>query len=262
MMPGERFGDTVDLTVDGAVARLTIDVPPLNLLATPVLHALRGAVAAVAARDDLRVLVVTGAGERAFVAGVDVREMRAFDRASARAFISLLHGAMADLRRLPIPVIARINGYAIGGGCELACACDLRIAAEHAQFGMPEVRVGIPSVIEAALIPHLVGGTRAMELLMLGERIDAPTALAWGLVNRVVPAAELDAAVEAMAGALLRCGPRALAAQKRLVYAWLEVPLTRAFELGIEAFADAYATDEPREAMDAFREKRPPRWSG
>jgi enoyl-CoA hydratase/carnithine racemase len=151
-----------------------------------------------------------------------------------------------------VPVIARIRGFALGGGLELAAACDLRVAAEDARFGMPEVRVGIPSVIEAALLPLLIGWGRARRLLLTGETIDAATAERWGLVERLVPAADLDAAVEDWVAALLACGPDAIRAQKRLIADWERLPLAEAVARGIESLADAYAGDEPGRMMAAF----------
>jgi enoyl-CoA hydratase len=244
----------------GSTAQLTIDRPPLNLLTSSLIADLRASLAYLAQQPEPRVLTVSGGGQRAFIAGVDVNAMVSLNGAEARHFIALLHAAMADLRRLPIPVIAVINGFALGGGCEMAMACDLRIASTQAQFGMPEVRLGIPSVIEAALMPGLIGTTRAIDLLLTGRMIDAPTAYEWGLVNRVVPVADLDAALEEMIQMLLQGGPRALAAQKRLVYQWMEATLSQNIALGIEAFAEAFQTEEPREGMRAFQEKRHPSW--
>jgi enoyl-CoA hydratase/carnithine racemase len=140
----------------------------------------------------------------------------------------------------------------------VAAACDLRIGADSAVFGMPEVRVGIPSVIEAALLPSLIGWGRTRELLLLGETIDAATALRWGLVERVVPAGELDAAVEACLAALLEAGPRAMRLQKRLIRQWEDLPASAAIAAGIDCFAQAYATDEPSRMMRAFLERRRP----
>ena len=130
--------------------------------------------------------MLTGAGDKAFIGGANIPEMAALDRDNAEGYIRLVHRTCDCLRQLPVPVIARIDGYALGAGLEVAVSCDLRIATTHAQFGMPEVKVGIPSVVEAALIPGLIGYGRARELLMLGEIIDAETALRWGLIERVV----------------------------------------------------------------------------
>ena len=176
-----------------------------------------GTVEALAPRADLRALVLAGAGDKAFIGGASIPEMAALDRDSARDFITLVHRTCDCLRRLPVPVIARIDGYALGAGLEVAVSCDLRIASTRAKFGMPEVKVGIPSVVEAALIPRLIGYGRARELLMLGEIIDADTALRWGLVERVVAPEALDAEVEKVVSALLAAGPQAIRRQKALM---------------------------------------------
>jgi enoyl-CoA hydratase len=202
--PKPRVHVEVDSRAAGAVARVTIDnATRLNILGSALMAECVGEVTALGAREDLRALVLTGAGDRAFIGGANIHEMAALDAAGARGFITGLHRMCAALRGLPVPVIARINGYALGAGLEVAAACDLRIAAANAVFGMPEVKVGIPSVIEAALLPGLIGWGRTRELLLLGENIDAETALGWGLVQRVVPADGLDAAVEACVAALL-----------------------------------------------------------
>jgi enoyl-CoA hydratase/carnithine racemase len=146
---------------------------------------------------------------------------------------------------LPVPAIARIDGYALGAGLELAAACDLRVAAAGARFGMPEVRVGVPSVVEAALLPLLVGAGRARRLLLTGEMIDAATALAWGLVDEVAAPERLGAAVEALAAQILAGGPQAMRLQKRLILDWEELPAAAAIARGIDCFASAYDTDEP-----------------
>ena len=151
-----------------------------------------------------------------------------------------------------MPVIARIQGYAFGAGLEIAAACDLRIAADTALFGMPEVKLGIPSVVEAALLPSLVGWGRARQILLLGETFTAAEAERWGFAERVVPGAELDAAVEAWLEALLQAGPRAIRLQKRLIGAWEDLPLRAAVQAGVDAFEEAWRTDEPRRAMRAF----------
>ena len=131
-----------------------------------------------------------GAGTKAFIGGANIFEMATLDAAHAEGFITLVHRCCNAVRELPVPVIARVNGYALGAGLEVAAACDLRIASSNAVFGMPEVKVGIPSVVEAALLPGLIGWARTRELLLFGENIDAATALAWGLVEQVVAPAD------------------------------------------------------------------------
>ena len=170
----------------------------------------------------------------------------------ATAFITRLHRCCDAIRDLPVPVIARIHGYCFGGGLEMAAACDVRIASEAATFGMQEVKLGIPSVIEAALLPTLVGWGRAREIMLLGETFSAATALEWRLVEHVVSAAALDDAVETWIGKLLTSAPRAVRLQKRLIRRWEDLPLADAVHAGIDTFAEAYATDEPAAAMREF----------
>ena len=240
----------------GVVAYVTVDnATKLNIIGSALMAEFVGELTTLGAREDLRAVVLTGAGDRAFIGGANIHEMAALDAARAREFITGLHRMCAALRDLPAPVIARINGYALGAGLEVAAACDLRIAASNAAFGMPEVRVGIPSVIEAALLPALIGWGRTRELLLLGESIDAETALRWGLVQKVVPKDGLDAAVEACLTALLKAGPRAMRLQKKLIRRWEDLPVSGAIDAGIDSFADAYGTDEPSRLMRGFLER-------
>ena len=245
----------------GGVAWCTLDRPPLNLFDPALIAALREAFDDLACDTDVRVAVLTGAG-RAFTAGMNVHVLRDLDAGGARRLIVSLCAAIESVHRAPFPVIAAVNGPALGAGFELALACDLRIAARGATFGLPEVRVGVPSVIQAALLPVLVAPGRAAELLLLGDAVDAATALEWGLVNRVVEAPELAAAVEDVLAHLRACGPRAVRLQKQLMIRWRESDLGTAVRAGIDAFAAAYATGEPREGAAAFLEKRAPRFGG
>jgi len=246
----------------GRVATVTIDNPAkLNILDPAGIASLERTLNALAADDALRVVILRGAGSRAFSGGADFRAMAALDRESARLFIAALHRACEAIRGLPVPVIARIEGYALGAGLEIAAACDLRLAADSARFGMPEVKVGIPSVIEAALLPRLIGWGRARRLVYTGELIDAGTAERWGLVEGVVARAGLDAAVEEWVAAILAAGPRAIRLQKALIQDWEELGLSQAIERGIDAFGDAYATREPAERMTEFLRKRKSRVS-
>lgn len=233
----------------------------LNALSSALLAGFVRAVDGLAGEAALRAIVVTGEGERAFAGGADIGEMAALaGPEAARRFIEGVHRACAAVRAAPMPVIARVNGYAFGAGLELAAACDLRIAADTATFAMPEVRLGVPSVVEAALLPGLIGWGRTRRLLLLGETIDASTALGWGLVEHVVPAADLDATLAQWVAALGASPVRTIAAQKRLMRAWEDLPLGEAVAAGVDAFARAYEGDEPRDAMRAFLERRrPPR---
>ncbi len=254
-------GPRIELTIEergaaGRVARLAINHPgKLNILTRGLIEDLADKVEALAADDGLRALVLTGAGERAFIGGADIRDMAALDGGSAAPFITALHRACDALRRLPAPVIARIHGYALGAGLEVAAACDLRIASEHARFGMPEVKVGIPSVIEAALLPSLIGWGRTRRLLLTAETIDARRAEQWGLVEWCVPAAQLDAAVGELVGAILACGANAIRLQKALIRDWEELPMAQAIARGVDSFAAAFAGDEPHRMMGDFLAK-------
>ena len=244
----------LDERTHGIVAYVTIDNGRrLNAMNSALMGAFVDAMMGLAGDERLRAVVLTGAGPKAFIVGADINEMASIENpAQAKAFITRLHQCCDAIRDLPVPVIARIQGYAFGAGLEIAAACDVRIAAETALFGMPEVKLGIPSVIEAALLPLLVGWGRAREILLLGETFTAGEALAWRLVERVVPASALDEAVEAWIGRLLTSQPRAVRLQKRLIRQWEDLPLAAAVQAGIGAFAEAYKTDEPGVAMREF----------
>lgn len=201
--------------------------------------------------SDVRAVILTGEG-KAFIGGADVTELGALTATTARAFITRVHQCCEVIRSCPAPVIARINGYCLGAGLEVAAACDLRCAVDVAQLGMPEVLLGIPSVIEAAILPRLVGWGRAREILLLGKTFSAAEAVGWGLVERVVPALELDSAVEAWVEDILACGPKALTLQKQLIRHWENAPLDEAIAAGIDAFEAAFASDEPSRMIGDF----------
>ncbi len=239
------------------VAFVTIDNPAkLNTLSTAVMTDLIGTVEPLAANETLRAVVLCGAGERAFIGGADINEMSTLSSASARAFITLVHRSCDMFRRLPVPVIARIQGYVLGAGVEVAASCDMRVASADARFGMPEVRLGMPSVVEAALLPRLIGWGRTRQWLLTGDMIDATAAHAWGLVEEVVPSEQLDAAVERTLGSILDSGPRAIRLQKALIAEWEDLPLRHAVKRGIDSFASAWKTDEPRRMMQEFLDRR------
>jgi enoyl-CoA hydratase/carnithine racemase len=209
-------------------------------------------VGGLAADPQLRLVVLTGAGDRAFVGGADIGEIAALDAENARGFITLVHYCCDAFRRLPVPVIARIDCYALGAGLELAAACDLRVASERSIFGMPEVRIGIPSVVEAALLPKLIGQGRARRLLLTGETIGAAEAHAWGLVDIVAPPAALDEAVEGLVRPILAAGANAIRLQKSLILEWEELHTAAAVQRGIDCFVSAFDTDEPARMAEAM----------
>jgi enoyl-CoA hydratase len=253
----------VSVQQDGrGIAMLTIhNEAKLNTLNTAVMTDLIAAAEQLAADRTLRAVILRGAGERAFVGGADINEMAELQPGSARAFITRVHRSCDVFRRLPVPVIARIQGYVFGAGVELAAACDMRVASTDAQFGMPEVRLGVPSVVEAALLPQLIGWGRTRQWLLTGDRIDAVTASSWGLVETVVPADQLDAAVERLVGSILASGANAVRLQKALISEWEDLPMRQAIQRGIERFAEAWQSDEPRLLMGEFvrqqRARRP-----
>jgi enoyl-CoA hydratase/carnithine racemase len=243
------------VTREGGVARVTLAHPPLNVLAPPLIDALGSGIREAAADPGTRVVVLAGEG-RAFSAGVDVRTMRDLDAAGARRLIDRLRATVAALEAVPVPTLARLHGHVLGGALELALACDLRIASRSCRLGMPEITVGIPSVIQAALLPGLVGWGRAAELLLAGESIDGARAEAWGLVTRAVDDAELDAEVDRWVRRLVALPPAALRLQKGLLTRWRRMDVDTAATLSMEAFARAYASGEPQRAMHAFLERR------
>jgi enoyl-CoA hydratase/carnithine racemase len=235
------------------VAYITIhNERKLNTLNSALMEELAGAIEELARDEMLRAAVITGAGERAFIGGADIDEMSRLDPISARAFIGRLHRCCHALREAPFPVIARMMGHTLGAGLELAAACDLRVAAETSVFGMPEVKLGIPSVIEAALLPTLIGWGRTRRMLLLGETITAAEAASWGLVEMVVPARDIDTAVESCVASISQAGPRAIRLQKALIRRWEDLPLSEAVRAGIDAFAAAWETDEPKRLMKHF----------
>lgn len=256
-MSGARIDLRLDERAGGSVAYLTLDNrAKLNTLDRALMHDFIGKVEGLGARADLRALVLSGAGDKAFIGGANIPEMAALTRDTARDYITLVHKTCDCLRKLPVPVIARIDGFALGAGLEVAVACDLRVATDRAKFGMPETKVGIPSVVEAALIPQLIGYGRARELLMLGEIVDAETALRWGLIERMVAPQALDAEIEKVVAALFAAGARAVRLQKALMQEWEKLPSDAAIQAGVEAYVQAYDTDEPRRMLAAFLDRK------
>jgi enoyl-CoA hydratase/carnithine racemase len=252
-----HIGVRLDSREGGAVAFVTVDNQrKLNIIGRALMRDFIAAIEDLGRRDDLRAVVISGAGERAWIGGANILEMAELDSKSSREFITLLHQVCRAVRHCPVPVIAAIRGYALGAGLEIAAACDLRIAASDAVFGMPEVKVGIPSVIEAALLPSLIGWGRTRELLMFGETIDARKAQDWGLVQRVVEPNALYDVVEEYLRALFATGPKAIRIQKELIRKWEDLTVSDAIRAGIDAFASSWESDEPRRLMQAFRERR------
>src|SRR6476646_9695219 len=239
------------------VVRLSIcNAGSLNILSSAVTDGVREGFEKLAGDRDIRAVVLAGQSEKSMIGGADIKEMARLDQKSAEVFITRLRDLCEAVRAFPAPVIARMPGWCLGGGLEVAAACDIRIASHDARFGMPEVRVGIPSVIHAALLPRLIGWGRARWLVMTAENIDAQTALAWGLVDAVAAPGGLDDAGEHTIGSLLACGPEALRAQKALLRQWEELPLTESVNLSVGAFGRSFLTGEPQRLMQGFLERK------
>jgi len=255
--------DYVSVEREGGVAVLTVDrQEKLNALDGQVIEEIGQALLELESEGP-RAIIVTGAGERAFIAGADIRAMSVMDPIEAKRFSEIGHAAMALLDRSPIPTIAAVNGYALGGGCEVAIACDIRIAAENATFGFPEVGLGIlPGLGGTQRLPRLVGPALAKELIFTGRRIGAEEARGIGLANRVVGQGEaLDAAKE-MAAEISANGPLAVRYAKAATNRALDVDLISGLEFEADQFALLFATEDAREGMNAFGEKRKPRFEG
>jgi enoyl-CoA hydratase/carnithine racemase len=239
------------------VVRLAIcNAGSLNILGSAAINGVREGLEALATEPEIRALVIAGQSEKSMIGGADIKEMARLDQASAEKFITGLRDLCEAVRAFPAPVIARIPGWCLGGGLEFAAACDFRVAAHDAKFAMPEVKVGIPSVIHAALLPRLIGWGRARWLIMTAATIDAPTALGWGLVDVVAPEGGLDSAVEALLASILECGPEALRSQKALLKQWEELPLKESVDLSIGVFGQAFLTGEPQRLMQGFLDRK------
>ena len=238
----------------GVVAHLVFDnARRLNVLNPAALHDLTATFHALSTEEDLRVVVFSGAGGRAFIGGADINHMAGMRTSEdGRAFITMVHKLCQSIRDCPVPVICRLEGYTLGAGLEVAAACDLRIATDTAHFGMPEVKVGVPSVVEAALLPRLIGWGRTSWMLLTAENIDSRKAEAWGMVEEVVETAKIDAAVERCVHSIVDATPLAVRAQKRLMRRWERLPLDEAVQAGIDSFAQSVAEGEHIERMGAF----------
>jgi enoyl-CoA hydratase len=238
----------------GVVAHVVFDNSRrLNVLNPPALLDLTEAFLGLAREDDLRCVVFSGAGGRSFIGGADINHMTTMKHPEdGRRFLTMIHKLCQAIRDVPVPVICKAEGYTLGAGLEVAVSCDIRIAADNAVFGMPEVKVGVPSVVEAALLPRLIGWGRTSWMLLTAENIDAATADRWGLVEQVVPAAELDAAIERCVTSIVEATPKAMRAQKRLMRRWERLSIDEGIQAGIDAMAQSVADGEHLERMTAF----------
>ncbi len=255
--------DYVRVEREDGVAVLTIDrQEKLNALDPQVTEEIGQALLELEAEGP-RAIIVTGAGERSFVAGADISAMSVMSPLEAKRFSEIGHAAMALLDRSPVPTIAAVNGYALGGGCEVAIACDIRIAAENATFGFPEVSLGIlPGMGGTQRLPHLVGPAFAKELIFTGRRIGVEEAREIGLVNRVVPQGEALSVARELAAEIAANGPLAVRHAKAAMNRALDVDLVSGLEYEADQFALLFTTEDAREGMGAFVERRKPEFRG
>ncbi len=256
--------ENIRLERDGPVATLTVDRPErLNALNPATMLEIAHAVAIVRSDTALRCLIITGAGDKAFIAGADISAMVTMSGFEEKKFAQHGLGVLRDLETLPIPVIAAVNGYALGGGTELALACDLIIAADTARFGQPEIKIGIiPGFGGTQRLPRRIGLSKAREMIYTGEVIDAATALRYGLCNYVYPAAELMRECRALAAKISAQAPLALQQAKIAINAGIEMDLDNGLRFETEAVALVFSTRDKREGMQAFLEKRAPHFTG
>jgi enoyl-CoA hydratase/carnithine racemase len=247
----------VDVRHDGGIATLTLNGDKsVNVMGSTLVRALVRALESLRQDASLRLAVLSGPHGGSFQGGVDIAEMALFDADSAREFITLLHQACHGLRALPAPSIARIEGCCLGGGMELAAACDLRIGAGDSRYGMPEVQVGLPSVIEARLLPTLIGWGKTRELLYRGHLIDAQEAYRIGYLQGLAPANELDAMLQLWAEDILRAESAAIRSQKRLIETWLETAPAVGIQASIDAFSATFHARAANERLVAFLTRR------
>jgi enoyl-CoA hydratase len=254
----------VRVEVEGPFATVTVDRPKsLNALDTRTLQELERAAGDLAGRAELRGVILTGAGEKAFVAGADIAEMNGMDDERARHFGALGQRVMDVISALPVPVVAAVNGFALGGGCELALACDFIYASENARFGLPEVSLGIiPGFGGTQRLTRLVGRARAKELIFTGDMIDAARAKEIGLVMDVVPLPKLLPHARAALERVAKKGPLAIRHAKEAIDRGAELELADGLRIEREVFSDLFGSADRREGMKAFLEKRPAVFSG
>jgi len=248
---------TLRLQQNNSLARLTLNRPHvLNALDGTMLTEIRAALDEIARDRSLRVIVVDSASERAFSAGIDVAYVKDLDAWGARQIGQALHATFGALRAIEKPVIAQIDGLCLGAGLELALSCDLLLASERSQFGLPNIKRGIPAIVEAAILPQAIGVVNARELAFTGRNWDAAKAERRGLVNAVVPASELAAETLRWAQELAAFSPRALAAQKDIIHKWMTTDLETAIDFSINTVGLNWTTRAQREGMNSFLEKR------
>lgn len=257
-------GELVSSAREGDVVRLTIERPGvMNCLSFPTLRRFRTLLEELAGDLSVRCVVITGRGEKAFCAGADLKERRSMPDERVPLFVRNIRGLMDDVAGLPQPTIAALNGFALGGGTELALACDLRVAAPHAQLGLTETTLAIiPGAGGTQRLPRLVGVSRAKDLILTGRRVDAVEAQGMGLVNRIASEGELEAATDELAARIAANGPVAVRSAKRAIDRGGELPLGEGLEEEARCYELVLPTQDRLEALAAFAEKRTPKYRG
>jgi len=228
----------------------------LNILDSRTIVELTQVLRRLARDETVRALVLRGTGEKTFIGGADIKELAALDPDTAVAFITRLHDLCEAVRDFPVPTLARLPGWCMGGGMELAAACDIRIGSTAAHFAMPEVRIGIPSVIHANILARLIGEGHTRWLLLTGSAIDAAKALQWGFLNDMVPVEALDGAIDHAVAEILQCGPGAVRAQKALLRGWEAPTIEHGLKQSIAVFGAMYAQSEPVDYMQRFLDRK------
>jgi len=253
----------IDIEVANYIGTITVNRPEaLNAMNTILIAELQETMDECIDNDDIGVIVITGAGEKAFVAGADIKAMQTMSGRQALEFSREGQEMTMVIENSPKPVIAAINGFALGGGCEIALACDMRIASQNARFSQPEVALGIiPGWGGTQRLPRLIGKGRAIEMIVGGAMIDADEALRIGLVNHVVPQSELMEKVQYLAKSILKNGPAAVGAALKSIHKGFNESLENGLDIELNAFAELFETDEQREGTTAFVEKRKPNFS-
>ncbi|MEW6661191.1 MAG: enoyl-CoA hydratase-related protein [Bacillota bacterium] len=254
--------ENILLEIDNNIAVITINRPKaLNALNSATLTELAQALDEIEKSEAAEALIISGQGEKAFVAGADIAFMKDLNPIEAREFAILGQKLMSKIENFPKPVIAAVNGFALGGGCELAMSCDIRIASENAKFGQPEVGLGIiPGFAGTQRLSRLVGKGVALQLMMTGEQISAQRAFEIGLVNEVIPISELMPRAKTIAARITANSPFAVRLVKEAVNNGLEMEINRAIAFEAELFALCFTSPEQKEGMTAFLEKRKPKY--
>ncbi len=255
--------ETLQYFVEGQVAMVYLNRPPFNPLNKQLFSDLHAIMEQIAQDNRIRCVIISGRGDRAFAAGADIHEMNGLDQAGMAEMGRMSRKAFDSIERLPKPVIAAVNGLALGGGCELALACDLRICSENAKFALPEINLGIiPGGGGTQRLPRLIGEARAKELLYFGETIGAEQAYDYGLVHKVVPFEELVPGAKKWALKLAEKPAVAMSMLKICVNAGANRDLDSALDLEFACFGNAFASEDRKEGMAAFAEKRKPHFMG